>query len=136
MTLLEEYDLLFKMKIERWPFLRRYSDDYFGTQAIDAMIADGPHFDFSGKTVVQLAFENRYASLGGLAPATRNLTRQLEAMGERVIFLTPYHTRCPGMVKNRRNFKQVVAKTAFECGEYEGLFPVGATHRRAMDPTT
>jgi len=124
MTTLEHYDRLFTMRLERWPQLHRGSEEYFGHSGQEGGIIPAPVFKSDARTIVQLAFENRYASLGGLAPATKHLTCQLEAMGEHVLFFSPYHNGCPGMRTARKNglFDQCLKEIQFKCGGYEGIF--------------
>ena len=124
MTTLEHYDRLFTMRLEQWPQLRRSSEEYFGHEERDGRLIPAPAFDSAARTIVQLAFENRYASLGGLAPATRKLASQLETMGERVLFFSPYHHGCPGMRTARKAglFKRCLEGIPFRCGGYESIF--------------
>jgi glycogen synthase len=124
MTTLEYYDLFFSMRLELWPQLRRSSEEYFGKPGADGRPIPASAFKTEARTIVQLAFENRYASLGGLAPATRHLTGQLEAMGERVLFFTPYHQGCSGMRTARKAglFEQSLKEVHFKCGSFESAF--------------
>jgi glycogen synthase len=124
MTTLEHYDRLFTMRLELWPQLRRSSEEYFGQTELKGRIIPAPVFKSEARTIVQLAFENRHASLGGLAPATKHLTCQLEAMGEHVLFFSPYHNGCSGMRTARKDglFEQCLKEIPFKCGGYEDIF--------------
>ena len=124
MDTIEQFNRLFRLRLEQWPLLRCCSDDYFGRQATDALLQARGSFRAKARTIIQLAFENHYASLGGLAPVTRQLTRQLEKMGERVISITPLHTKLPAVKKAIKagSFEQCVAASTFRCGAYEDVF--------------
>jgi glycogen synthase len=124
MTTLEHYDRFFSMRLELWPQLRRSSEEYFGKSVADGLPIPLPTFKNGERTIVQLAFENRYASLGGLAPATRYLAQQLVKMGEKVLFFSPYHVGVSGMRTARKAglFKLCLDKMTFKCGGHEGIF--------------
>ena len=57
----------------------------FSPRSVDILL-QSEHRSGRARTVVLLAFENRFASLGGLAPVMKYLPQQLDKMGERVMF--------------------------------------------------
>jgi glycogen synthase len=124
MTTLDYYDRLFTMRLEQWTPLSRVADEHIGLVAPEAGLDAMPRFPAEARTVIQLAFENRYASLGGLAPATKHLAGQLEKMGERVLFFTPYHSGCQGVRSARKAglLERRFCDVPFSCGSYSGVF--------------
>ena len=95
MTTLEHYDLLFAMRLERWSQLRRNSEEYFGRPGPDRRLTSVPAFKSEARTIVQLAFENRYAS-----PALKNPTDGLAYISPAPISSRPsavmhFSKKCP-----------------------------------------
>jgi glycogen synthase len=116
MTLLEQFDMMFAMRLEQWPRLGR---------ADEGLLPDekGPvaqTFPPADRTVVLLAFENRFASLGGLTPVMNYLPRKLIEMGERVVFLSPFHSRHPAMRAARKGgvIESLFVKVPFRLAGY------------------
>jgi glycogen synthase len=97
MTNLELFDLLFSMKLEQWTPLRRNLHSLFSRHEIDTLLRSERTFRPGARQVVLLAFENRIASLGGLAPVMKYLPHHLKKMGERVVFISPFHAGHAGM---------------------------------------
>jgi glycogen synthase len=116
MTILDRFDRLFALRLEQWPLLRRGTAEFFSQQEIETLQSAEQSFRQGRRTVALLAFENRFASLGGLAPVMKYLPRQLAGMGEQVVFLSPFHARHPAM------------KAAFKAGELEQCFVKHPVH--------
>jgi glycogen synthase len=116
MTLLEQFDRIFWMKIEQWTRLRSSGEGIFPDEKGPAAEA----FPAGARTVVLCAFENRFASLGGLTPVMNYLPRQLMKMGEKVVFLSPFHSRHPGMRAALKEgvFDRIFVKTPFQLAGY------------------
>jgi len=114
MTILDQFDRMFAMRLEQWPLLRRDSDKPSGREGA---------FRSEARAVVLLAFENRFASLGGLTPVMKYLPQQLIRMGERVIFLSPFHGRHPAMKAALKDglLDRCFARTAFSMAGYEAV---------------
>ncbi|MBN2035754.1 MAG: glycogen/starch synthase [Chitinispirillaceae bacterium] len=105
MTNLELYELLFGLRLEQWTPLRRSLHALFSDAEIAELKRVECGFDAGSRRIVLCAFENRIASLGGLTPVMNYLPERLESMGERIIFVSPYHAAHTGMraaLKSRR----------------------------------
>ncbi|MBN2036114.1 MAG: glycogen/starch synthase [Chitinispirillaceae bacterium] len=120
MTLLEQFDRIFAMRLEQWPRLRGSCEGILPAEKEH----DGKPFRPEARTVVLLAFENRFASLGGLTPVMNYLPRQLVNMGERVLFISPFHSRHPAMKAAHRDgiLKKIFVKTPFQLAGYGAVF--------------
>jgi glycogen synthase len=134
MTILERFDRLFTMRLEQWPLLRRGAAGFFTPREAEMLRHAEQSFRTGKRTVVLLAFENRFASLGGLAPVMKYLPAQLERMGERVVFVSPFHARHPAM---RAALKTGVldnrfADKPFRMGGYEAVM---TCYRDTVSPT-
>lgn len=112
MNILEQFDRLFALRLEQWPPL---------SPAGGAIPPEESSFQSGSRTVVLLAFENRFASLGGLAPVMNHLPRQLAKMGERVVFMSPFHSRHAAMTAalSDGTLEQVFVKAAFRLAGFE-----------------
>ncbi len=121
MAILDQFDRMFAMRLEQWPFLRRSCGEFFTGQETDLLRQAEQAFRPDSRTVVLLAFENSYASLGGLTPVMKYLPQQLATMGERVMFLSPFHARHSAMKAELRagRFEQCFAKNRFRLAGYE-----------------
>ena len=119
MTLLEQFDRMFAMRLEQWP---RLSCSFGG------FLTDDKEPPVSGsrpgaRTVVICAFENRFASLGGLTPVMNYLPLHLMKMGERVVFLSPFHSRHTSMkaALDEGVFDRSFVKVPFRLAGYKSL---------------
>jgi glycogen synthase len=110
MTPLEQFDRIFAMRLERWTLLRRSYDELFSRREIETLLRAEQSFMPDTRIVALLAFENRFASLGGLTPVMKYLPDYLTAIRERVIVVSPFHCRHPAM------------KAALETGLLERCF--------------
>ena len=97
MTNQERFDFLFSMRIEQWMPLRRSLHALFSQHEIDTLQRSESSFRSGARQLVLLAFENRIASLGGLAPVMKYLPYHLRKNRERVIFVSPFHAGHSGM---------------------------------------
>ena len=94
---LELFDILFNLRLEQWPQLRRRYHDLFSQHEIDTLERSERTFKAGGRNVVLLAFENRFASLGGLTPVMKYLPQELKKMGERIVLVSPFHAKHSAM---------------------------------------
>ncbi|MBN1129224.1 MAG: glycogen/starch synthase [Chitinispirillaceae bacterium] len=93
----EFFDLLFSTRLEQWTPLRRRLHEFFSPHEIETMLRAERTFRSGARQVILLAFENRIASLGGLAPVMKYLPHHLRKRGERVVFISPFHAGHSGM---------------------------------------
>jgi glycogen synthase len=116
MTILDQFDRMFAMRLEQWPCLNRSGEGRLPDDNETAV----PGFYPGARTVVICAFENRFASLGGLTPVMNYLPRQLTKMGERVVFLSPFHSRHQAMKAALREgvFDRLFVKVPFRLAGY------------------
>ncbi|HMD68362.1 MAG TPA: glycogen/starch synthase, partial [Chitinivibrionales bacterium] len=87
----QQFDHIFLTKLHSWTQFRSGYRQFFTSREIDLLSKGEQSFDGASRTVVLLAFENEYASLGGLSVVTRFLPEHLRKAGENVVFITPYH---------------------------------------------
>jgi glycogen synthase len=115
------FDIRFNLRLEQWTTLRRKRHDLFSQLEIDTLDRAERSFNPGGRKVVLLAFENRFASLGGLSPVMKQLPHQLKKMGERVVFLSPFHDCHPAMkaAHKEKLFTRVFGPTRFNLCDYE-----------------
>jgi glycogen synthase len=97
MTNQERFDLLFSMRLEQWTPMRRNMRAFFNRLEIDTLQRSERTFRSGARQVVMLAFENCIASLGGLTPVMKYLPHHLKKKGERVLFISPFHSGHSGM---------------------------------------
>ncbi len=111
------FDHIFRTKLSSWTQFRSGYQDFFTPREIDLLSQSDRSFDASSRTVVLLAFENEYASLGGLSVVTRFMPVFLRAAGENVVFVTPYHSNHAAIKNARRKgvFREEFT-APFECG--------------------
>ncbi len=87
----QQFDYVFRTKLFSWTQFRSGYEDFFTPREIDLLSQSERMFDAGARTIVLLAFENEYASLGGLSVVTRSMPGHLKAAGERPVFVTPFH---------------------------------------------
>jgi len=117
-----EYDYIFQTKIDSWVSISRVFHEFFTQKEFDALKRAERSFCAEKRTIVFLSFENQFASLGGLAAVAHHLPLWLEKLNEKVIFITPFHT------KNIRTqealekglLKPVFTKKSFNICNYHG----------------
>lgn len=97
MNILDLFDLQFSMRLEQWSRLRGGYHSFFSPHEVDSLERAERTFNTGSRTVVLLAFENRFVSLGGLAPVMKYLPQKLRELGERVIVVTPFHAEHSAM---------------------------------------
>lgn len=110
MDALDLFGLRFSMRLEQWSRLRGGLRALFSPHEIDALERAERTFNPGARTVILLAFENRFVSLGGLAPVMKYLPQKLRELGERVIIITPFHAGHSAM------------KAALKAGLFETCF--------------
>ncbi len=73
------------------------------------------------RTVVLLSFENTYASAGGLATVIRYLPAALQGIGERIVFISPFHKNIGSTRDARRGgrFSCVFHRYPVKCNDRE-----------------
>ncbi len=81
----------FPKKNDSWAPLRAPYRSFFSDSEIETLVNSAESFESRERKVVVLAFENRYAFLGGLASVTKYLPLSLARSGEHVIFISPFH---------------------------------------------
>jgi glycogen synthase len=113
----QQFDHIFQIKLSSWiPFRAGYLE-FFNQREIDIISRTDRWPSADGRTVVLLAFENEYASLGGLSVVTKYLPKFMKESGERIVFMTPFH-------ENNRAIRDAVkagrfiarCTVPFECG--------------------
>jgi glycogen synthase len=87
----QQFDHIFQIKLSSWMLFRAGYREFFNSREIDILSHTDRGFDTAGRTIVLLAFENEYASLGGLSVVTKYLPKFLKESGERIVFMTPFH---------------------------------------------
>ena len=87
----EIFDYLFHTKLSSWTPLSAPHHELFTEEELAVLERSNRTFRTSGRTVVVLSFENRFASLGGLGAVIRQFPGALHESGESVILLTPLH---------------------------------------------
>lgn len=97
MDILDLFDLQFSMRLEQWSRLRGGYHSFFNPHEVDSLERAERTFNPGSRTVILLAFENRFVSLGGLAPVMKYLPQKLHQLGERVIVISPFHTEHSAM---------------------------------------
>lgn len=115
MNRLDQFDLLFSMRLEHWTFVRRGLRALFSRAEIDTLRRSERAFRRGERVVVLLAFENRFASLGGLTPVMKYLPDALKRLGERVIFMSPFHAGNQAM---RSALAEGLLKPCFDSVEF------------------
>jgi glycogen synthase len=118
-----EYDHIFQTKLDSWVLIRKRFHELFNQREIDLLDRSERSFQNTERLVAFLSFENRYASLGGLAAVARLLPKRLMESGENVVFITPYHTKNRSVQKALEDgilvesFRDIV----FHLCDYEGM---------------
>jgi glycogen synthase len=113
----QQFDHIFQIKLSSWMQFRAGYQVFFNAREIDILSQTDRAFDPARRTIVLLAFENDYASLGGLSVVTRYLPKFLKESGERIVFMTPFHGNHPAIRAAVKAKKFAVRCTvAFECG--------------------
>lgn len=85
------YHSRFNSQIDAWTPVRAQYHSMFSDYETEALSSSANAYESRKRRVVILAFENRYAALGGLSSVTKYLPRYLSESGERVVFITPFH---------------------------------------------
>lgn len=87
----ELFDYLFQTRIAGWTPLTAHHHEFFSEEECALLERSNRSFKMENRTVVQLTFENRFASLGGLAAVVKQLPQELKKQGEKMVVLTPLH---------------------------------------------
>lgn len=95
------FDHIFQTKLDSWVLISKNFHDIFSQRELDLLYRAERVFNQSERTIAFLSFENSYASLGGLAAVARLLPKWLVRMGEKVVFLTPFHSANSAVLKAR-----------------------------------
>ncbi|MDR0306329.1 MAG: glycogen/starch synthase [Chitinispirillales bacterium] len=118
-----DYDAVFTAKIDAWtPFVRGFID-ILGERQFEALNRSERTFNNDKRTIALLSFENRLASLGGLAAVMKLLPHYLKKSGENVILLTPLYSNIPKVKAAVENgvLRQVMEPQKFHLNSYEGM---------------
>jgi len=118
-----DYDALFTTKVDAWtPFIKGFID-ILGQKRFDTLNRSERTFHSDKRKIVLLSFENRLASLGGLAAVMRLLPQYLKKSGEEVMLFTPLHTNLPKVKKAVEDgtLKHVVDPQKFSLCSYQGI---------------
>jgi len=108
-SIVNNYDPDFYIKNDNWLLMRRNLHFLFEQREIDLINKAECRFSIKKRTIAYLSFENRFASLGGLAAVSHFLPLGLNDSGEKVIFLTPFHSN-----RNTKNaLKKGILKKKF-----------------------
>ncbi len=95
----EIFNYLFQTKLDSWTPLTSSLHLFFNEQEIALLDRSNRTFQSAQRTIVVLAFENRFASLGGLGAVVRQFPGSLRKQGEKVLLLTPLHLGCDAVKK-------------------------------------
>jgi glycogen synthase len=87
----ELFDYLFQTRMAGWTPLTAQHHQFFSEEECALLERSNRSFKVEKRTVVQLTFENRFASLGGLAAVIKQFPQELKKQGEKVVVLTPLH---------------------------------------------
>jgi glycogen synthase len=113
----QQFDHLFQTKLSSWLQFRAGYNAFFSSREIDILSQTDRGFSASDRTIVLLAFENEYASLGGLSVVTKYLPKFLSQSGERIVFMTPFHENHPSIRAAVKAGRFAMRCTVgFECG--------------------
>lgn len=117
------FDHIFQTKVDSWVLIWKKYHEIFSQREIDQLQRSERVFKASERTIAFLSFENSYASLGGLAAVARLLPKWLNTLGERVVFLTPFHGASKAVLRARDNgtLKLKFSKVVFHLCNYEGV---------------
>lgn len=115
MDLYKQFDHLFQVKLDSWTVMRKEWHDLFDKPAMDTLLNAEQSFSSADRVTVLLAFENSYASLGGLAPVMKQLPKHLRKTGEKVLFISPFHAGHHAVKSAHRagHFKKMFAALPF-----------------------
>jgi glycogen synthase len=113
----QQFDHIFQIKLASWIQFRAGYSEFFNQREIDLINRTDRWIGGEGRTIVLLAFENEYASLGGLSVVTKYLPRYMKQSGERIVFMTPFHANHRA-IRTADKAGRFVARftTPFECG--------------------
>lgn len=117
------FDHIFQTKLDSWVLIQRNFHEVFSQREFDLLYRSERVFKSSERIIVFLSFENSYASLGGLAAVARILPKKLVENGEKVIFLTPFHSANSAVLKARDKgvLKLKFSDAVFHLCNYEGV---------------
>jgi len=96
---MKKVDYILQTKFDSWVALYRHYHTFFNEDEIGVIRRSERSFDPRKRIVVQLAFENKFVSLGGLGTVMRQLPNRLAGQGEKVVFITPFHRKHPTIKK-------------------------------------
>jgi glycogen synthase len=88
---MNQFDHIFKTKLESWTPLGRGFHDFFPDEDIEKIRQADRTFDGASRTIIFVVFENKYASLGGLAAIADSMPQFIQQSGEPIAFFSPYH---------------------------------------------
>ena len=134
------YDAAFTAKVDAWQPLAGGYAGVLGAKRFEAFseLERARGFCSRGRTIVSLAFENRFAPLGGLAAVMRFLPGYLKKAGENAILLTPHYANIPKVKEALKSgalelvFKKQKFR-AFAASDYEGVV---SCYRNTEAPVT
>ena len=110
------YNSRFYSQIETWTPLRSLYHSVFSDSEVDALSNSANSYQDIQRHIVILAFENRYAALGGLSSVTKYLPKYLAESGEKVVFITPFHKNNTAIKEACSSGELKRAFTSLDCG--------------------
>ncbi len=116
-------DGLFNSRAEAWTILRKGFNTVFNQNELDTISRAERTFQKDRRKIAFLTFENRLASLGGLAAVMALLPSNLVDSGEDVIIVTPFYNNNP-KVKNEvaaGKFQEIFKNEKFNLCGYSGV---------------
>jgi glycogen synthase len=118
---LGKFDHIFQVKLDSWTVFQHRLHQLFSQREIDCIQRSQRIFDKNNRTTVFLSFENRFASLGGLAAVSRLLPPMLSKKNERIVFMTPFHSGCSAVNEALETgvIVEVFSETALHLCNYE-----------------
>ncbi|MBN1603221.1 MAG: glycogen/starch synthase [Chitinispirillaceae bacterium] len=118
-----KFDHAFQVKLDSWTVFQHRLHQLFSQREIDSIQRAQRTFNKKNRTVVYLSFENRFASLGGLAAVSRLLPPMLSKRNERVVCFTPFHSGSSAVREALKSgvLTEVFSDTVLHLCNYEGV---------------
>ena len=116
-----QFDHLFITKLESWSGVKSRFQDLFTNKELEFLYCTEKTFNISRRIIAFLSFENHFASLGGLAAVANHLPMWLKKKGEKVIFITPFHSKHPAIIKAVKTgeLKELFKNVSFASGKFK-----------------
>lgn len=120
---IKKFDYVFSLKNDGYTFLRAPLHTLFSDREIDTLKRTEMNFKPQNRQIVFLSFENRFATLGGLAAVTKFLPKMIQKKNEKIVFISPYHQGSTAVKKafDAGLFKVIFTNVVFHLCDYEGI---------------